>query len=75
VQRVDPVTGNPSSPSDPPTVNLGGNTVSAIANASGVIPGAALKLIYSTALGGFDSPPSSKRCRKSRCSTSSRSRA
>ena len=33
---------------------LGGNTVSAIANASGVIPGAALQLIYSTALGGFD---------------------
>jgi type IV pilus assembly protein PilQ len=54
VQRTDPLTGNAGSPSDPPTVNLGGNTVSAIANASGVIPGAALKLIYSTALGGFD---------------------
>ena len=33
---------------------LGGNTVSAIANASGDIPGAALQLIYSTALGEFD---------------------
>jgi type IV pilus assembly protein PilQ len=37
-----------------PTVNLGGNTVSAIANASGSVPGAALRLIYSTALGKFD---------------------
>ncbi|MBW8769857.1 MAG: AMIN domain-containing protein [Gemmatimonadetes bacterium] len=54
IQRVDPVSGKASSPSDPPTVNLGGNTVSAIANAAGVIPGSALKLIYSTALGGFD---------------------
>jgi len=35
-------------------VLLGGNTVSAIANASGNVPGAALRLIYSTALGGFD---------------------
>ena len=37
-----------------PRVVLGGNTVSAIANASGTVPGAALKLIYSTALGNFD---------------------
>ena len=37
-----------------PTVNLGGNTVSGIANASGSVPGAALRLIYSTALGNFD---------------------
>jgi type II secretory pathway component GspD/PulD (secretin) len=35
-------------------VLLGGNAVSAIANASGNIPGAALRLIYSTALGNFD---------------------
>jgi type IV pilus assembly protein PilQ len=54
IQRVDPTTGSAANPSDPPTVNLGGNTVSAIANAAGVIPGSALKLIYSTALGGFD---------------------
>jgi type IV pilus assembly protein PilQ len=53
VQRVDSA-GNPGSPQDPPTVLLGGNTVSAIANASGVIQGSALQLIYSTALGGFD---------------------
>ena len=39
---------------DPPRVLLGGNTVSAIANASGNVPGAALRLIYSTALGNFD---------------------
>jgi len=53
IQRTDSA-GNPGSPSDPPTVLLGGNTVSAIANASGNVPGAALRLIYSTALGGFD---------------------
>ena len=53
IQRVDSA-GNPASPADPPTVLLGGNTVSAIANASGNVPGAALRLIYSTALGGFD---------------------
>jgi len=46
--------GAPGNPSDPPRVLLGGNTVSAIANASGNIPGAALRLIYSTALGNFD---------------------
>jgi type IV pilus assembly protein PilQ len=38
----------------PPVVLLGGNTVSAVANASQSVPGAALKLIYSTALGNFD---------------------
>jgi type IV pilus assembly protein PilQ len=53
IQRNDSA-GKPSSPTDPPTVLLGGNTVSAIANASGNVPGAALRLIYSTALGGFD---------------------
>ena|SRR5436190_17716349 len=53
IQRTDS-TGKPGSPIDPPTVLLGGNTVSAIANASGNVPGAALRLIYSTALGGFD---------------------
>jgi type IV pilus assembly protein PilQ len=53
VQRADSA-GNVSSPKDPPTVLLGGNTVSAIANASGQVQGSALQLIYSTALGGFD---------------------
>jgi hypothetical protein len=53
IQRVDS-TGNLGTPNDPPRVLLGGNTVSAIANASGNVPGAALRLIYSTALGGFD---------------------
>ncbi|MFL5606850.1 MAG: AMIN domain-containing protein [Gemmatimonadaceae bacterium] len=53
VQRADS-SGKVGSPSDPPRVILGGNTVSAIANASGSVPGAALRLIYSTALGNFD---------------------
>ena len=53
VQRNDS-TGKPLSPSSPPTVLLGGNTVSAIGNASGTVPNAALRLIYSTALGNFD---------------------
>ena len=52
VQRTDSL-GNAVANTGP-TVNLGGNTVSAIANASGTVPGAALKLIYSTALGNFD---------------------
>jgi type IV pilus assembly protein PilQ len=46
--------GSPSAISSPPTVLLGGNTVSAVANASGSVPGAALRVIYSTALGNFD---------------------
>jgi len=53
VQRSD-TAGKPGSPGDPPRVLLGGNTVSAIANASGTVNGAALRLIYSTALGNFD---------------------
>ena len=53
IQRVDSA-GNLGTPADPPRVVLGGNTVSAIANASGTVNGAALRLIYSTALGGFD---------------------
>ncbi|MDQ2667627.1 MAG: AMIN domain-containing protein [Gemmatimonadota bacterium] len=52
IQRVD--SGKVGSPNDPPRVLLGGNTVSAIANASGTVNGAALRLIYSTALGNFD---------------------
>ncbi|MEP6729319.1 MAG: AMIN domain-containing protein [bacterium] len=53
IQRNDTL-GHPGNPNDPPRVLLGGNTVSAIANASGNVPGAALRLIYSTALGNFD---------------------
>jgi type IV pilus assembly protein PilQ len=33
---------------------LGGNTVAAIANASQTVPNAALKIVYSTALGNYD---------------------
>ena len=53
VQRRGP-DGVMTSPSSPPSVLLGGNTVSAIANASSSVPGAALRVIYSTALGNFD---------------------
>lgn len=53
VQRVDSA-GNQIAGTGAPTVNLGGNTISGIANASGTVPGAALRLIYSTALGNFD---------------------
>jgi type IV pilus assembly protein PilQ len=38
----------------PGQVSLGGNAVSAIANATQRIPGAALQLIYSTAMGNFN---------------------
>lgn len=33
---------------------LGGNTISSIANATARVPGAALQLVYSTAMGNFD---------------------
>ncbi|MBI3982314.1 MAG: AMIN domain-containing protein [Gemmatimonadetes bacterium] len=39
---------------DPPIVDLGGNALSAVANANAVVAGAALKLIFSTAIGNFD---------------------
>jgi type IV pilus assembly protein PilQ len=39
---------------DPGQILLGGNTVSAIANATQRIPAAALQLVYSTAMGNFD---------------------
>lgn len=41
-------------PDDPPIVDIGGNALSAIANASGGVAGAALSLIFSTAIGNFD---------------------
>jgi type IV pilus assembly protein PilQ len=53
IQRPDS-SGKVGTPTDPPTVLLGGNTVSAIANASGTMPTSALRIIYSTALGKFD---------------------
>ena len=53
VTRTDSL-GKAGNAADPPRVLLGGNTVSAIANASGNVPGAALRLIYSTALGNYD---------------------
>jgi type IV pilus assembly protein PilQ len=41
-------------PGDPPIVDLGGNALSAVANADATIAGAALRLIFSTAIGNFD---------------------
>jgi type IV pilus assembly protein PilQ len=53
IQRCcDPITNQPYEP----TVNvidLGGNAVSGIGNAEGVIKGSAIDLVFSTALGGF----------------------
>ena len=45
--------GNPL-PANSSQIALGGNTISAIANAGARVPGAALQLVYSTALGAFD---------------------
>ena len=52
VQRTDPSTGSNFNP-NVNVVNLGGNSVSAIGNASGTISASALDLIYSTSIGGF----------------------
>jgi type IV pilus assembly protein PilQ len=52
VQRTDPATGEPFGP-EVNIVDLGGNSVSGIGNASGTIIGSALDLVFSTALGGF----------------------
>jgi type IV pilus assembly protein PilQ len=43
-------------PNDPATtvVDIGGNALSGIANASQLVPGSALNLIFSTAIGGYD---------------------
>jgi len=51
VPRLDS-TGTPTT--GPGQILLGGNTVSAIANATQRIPSAALQLVYSTAMGNFD---------------------
>jgi type IV pilus assembly protein PilQ len=53
VQRTDPATGDPYKPNQN-VIDLGGNTVSAIANADQNIIGSALDLVFSTALGGFN---------------------
>ena len=52
VQRPDPSSGESFDP-NVNVINLGGNSVSAIGNASSSITGSALDLIYSTAIGGF----------------------
>jgi len=41
-------------PQEANVFTLGGNAVAAIANASANVPSAALKIVYSTALGGYD---------------------
>ncbi|HXT18470.1 MAG TPA: AMIN domain-containing protein [Gemmatimonadaceae bacterium] len=51
VPRLDSA-GNPLTTAG--QILLGGNTVSAIANATARVPGAALQLVYSTAMGNFD---------------------
>ncbi|HJR35758.1 MAG TPA: hypothetical protein VJ817_12460, partial [Gemmatimonadales bacterium] len=53
IQRPDPLKGG--QPYDPGRyiVDLGGNEVAAIGNATAVIPNPAIELMFSTALGGF----------------------
>jgi type IV pilus assembly protein PilQ len=53
VQRTDPTTGTSYNPLTT-VVDLGGNQVAGIANASSNIIGSALDLVFSTALGGFN---------------------
>ena len=53
VQRTNPTTGTTFA-KDVNIVDLGGNSVSAIGNASSQIVGSALDLVFSTALGGFN---------------------
>ena len=52
-QRTDPLTGDLFD-RDQVVVDIGGNSVSGVANADAVITGSALDLIFSTAIGGFD---------------------
>jgi type IV pilus assembly protein PilQ len=49
-QRINPATGEPF---DRNTVVLAGESVAAVANASSFIPGSALDIVWTTALGGF----------------------
>lgn len=53
VQRPDPANPGETFDANQNIVDLGGNTVSAIANADAVITGSALDLVFSTAIGGF----------------------
>lgn len=53
IQRTDPATGEPFKP-NVNVIDLGGNTVSAIANADANIFNSAIDLVFSTALGGFN---------------------
>jgi type IV pilus assembly protein PilQ len=53
VQRNNPATGT-LYPTSTNIIDLGGNSVSAIGNASQSIVGSALDLVFSTALGGFN---------------------
>jgi type IV pilus assembly protein PilQ len=53
VQRTNPTTGT-SFAKDVNIIDLGGNSVSAIGNASSNIVGSALDLVFSTAMGGFN---------------------
>ncbi|HEX3274183.1 MAG TPA: AMIN domain-containing protein [Gemmatimonadales bacterium] len=52
IQRTDPTSGEPFD-KNVNVVDLGGNSLAAVGNAGGDIPGSALDLIYSTAIGGF----------------------
>jgi type IV pilus assembly protein PilQ len=53
VQRCcDPTTGEPFEP-DINVIDLGGNAVAGIGNASGIVANSAIDLVFSTALGGF----------------------
>jgi len=51
-QRTNPATGT-LFPKDVNIIDLGGNSVSAVGNASQTMVGSALDLVFSTALGGF----------------------
>jgi type IV pilus assembly protein PilQ len=53
IQRPNPATPGTTYAPDVNVVDLGGNSVSAIGNASASIAGSALDLIYSTSIGGF----------------------
>src|SRR5215210_1553518 len=55
VQRFDPFATKPGQTYAPEVniIDLGGNSVSGIGNASGTVVGSALDLVFSTALGGF----------------------
>jgi type IV pilus assembly protein PilQ len=50
LQRTDPATGDPF---DPGVIDLAGDGVAGIANASSIITGSALDLVWTTTLGGF----------------------